>query len=115
MQNKTDKGTLLVSKSLPVANSYSEIRLFSVIKHNISQGTDISKNEFNVMMEAYKVDSSDRLSLEQKSKLKHLHNKAADSIKEYCQEYLRINGRLDLFQSAKFEIPKSHFGTLKWH
>ena len=66
MQDKTDKGTLLVSKQLAVVNSYSEIRLFSVIKHNISQGTDISKNEFNVMMEAYKVDSSDRLSLEQK-------------------------------------------------
>ena len=29
MQNKTDKGTLLVSKSLPVANSNSVNRLFS--------------------------------------------------------------------------------------
>ena len=29
MQNKTDKGTLLVSKSLPVANSNSVSRLFS--------------------------------------------------------------------------------------
>ena len=29
MQNKTDKGTLLVSKSLPVANSNSVYRLFS--------------------------------------------------------------------------------------
>lgn len=65
-----------------------------------SRGADISKNEFDVMMEAYKkdhenkIDSSDRLSLEQKSKLKQLYNKAADSIKEYCQECLRINGRL---------------------
>ena len=65
-----------------------------------SQGADISKNEFDVMMEAYKkdhedkIDNSDRLSLEQKSKLKQLYNKAADSIKEYCQECLRINGRL---------------------
>ena len=65
-----------------------------------AQGADISKNEFDVMMEAYKkdhenkIDSSDRLSLEQKSKLKQLYNKAADSIKEYCQECLRINGRL---------------------
>ena len=65
-----------------------------------SQGADISKNEFDVMMEAYKkdhenkIDGSDRLSLEQKSKLKLLYNKAADSIKEYCQECLRINGRL---------------------
>ena len=30
MQNKTDKGTLLVSKSLPVANSTSVNRLNSV-------------------------------------------------------------------------------------
>ena len=65
-----------------------------------SRGADISKNEFDVMMEAYKkdhedkIDNSDRLSLEQKSKLKQLYNKAADSIKEYCQECLRINGRL---------------------
>lgn len=65
-----------------------------------SRGADISKNEFDVMMEAYKkdhedkIDNSDRLSLEQKSKLKQLYNKAADSIKEYCQECLQINGRL---------------------
>ena len=65
-----------------------------------SQGADISKNEFDMMMEAYKkdhenkIDSNDRLSPEQKSKLKQLYNKAADSIKEYCQECLRINGRL---------------------
>ena len=65
-----------------------------------SQGADISKNEFDVMMEAYKkdhenkVDSSDRLSPEQKSKLKQLYNKAADSIKEYCQECQKNNGRL---------------------
>lgn len=65
-----------------------------------SQGADISKNEFDVMMEAYKkdhenkIDSNDRLSPEQKSKLKQLYNKAADNIKDYCQECLRINGRL---------------------
>lgn len=65
-----------------------------------SQGADISKNEFDVMMEAYKkvhenkIDSSDNLSPEQKSKLKQLYNKAADNIKDYCQECLRINGRL---------------------
>ena len=65
-----------------------------------AQGADISKNEFDVMMEAYKkdhenkIDSSDRLSPEQKSKLKQLYNKAADNIKDYCQECLRINGRL---------------------
>ena len=65
-----------------------------------SRGADISKNEFDVMMEAYKkdhedkIDSSDRLSPEQKRKLKLLYNKAADNIKDYCQECLRINGRL---------------------
>lgn len=65
-----------------------------------SQGADISKNEFDVMMEAYKkdhenkIDSSDRLSPEQKEKLKQLYNKVADNIKDYCQESLRINGRL---------------------
>ena len=65
-----------------------------------SQCADISKNEFDMMMEAYKkdhenkIDSNDRLSPEQKSKLKQLYNKSADSIKEYCQECLRINGRL---------------------
>ena len=32
MQNKTDKGTLLVSKSLPVVNSNSVNRLFSARK-----------------------------------------------------------------------------------
>ncbi|MBO5467634.1 MAG: hypothetical protein J6A02_09385 [Prevotella sp.] len=65
-----------------------------------SQGADISKNEFDLMMEAYKkghenkIDSSNRLSPEQKSKLKRLYNEAADNIKDYCQECLRINGRL---------------------
>lgn len=65
-----------------------------------SQSANISKNEFDVMMEAYKkdhehkIDSSDQLSLEQKEKLKTLYNNAADNIKDYCQEYLRINGRL---------------------
>ena len=45
-----------------------------------SKGADISKSEFDVMMEAYKkdhenkIDNSDRLSPEQKSKLKQLYN-----------------------------------------
>lgn len=65
-----------------------------------SQGASISKNEFDVMIEAYKknhenkIDSSDQLSLEQKSKIKQLYNKIADNIRDYCQECLRINGRL---------------------
>ena len=64
------------------------------------QDADISKNEFDVMMEAYKkehenkIGSSDRLSPEQKEKLKTLYNNAADNIKDYCQECIRINGRL---------------------
>ena len=38
MQNKTDKGTSLVSKSLPVVNSNSVNRLFSARKkkHHVS-------------------------------------------------------------------------------
>jgi hypothetical protein len=65
-----------------------------------SKGTDISKNEFDVMMEAYKkdhenrIDCSNQLKSEQKEKLKNLYNKAADNIKDYCQECLRIEGRL---------------------
>ena len=65
-----------------------------------SQGADISKNEFDVMMEAYKkdhenrIDSSNQLEPEQKEKLKQLYNKVADNIKDYCQECLRIDGRL---------------------
>ena len=65
-----------------------------------SKGADISKKEFDVMMEAYKkdhenrIDSSDQLEPEQKEILKQLYNKAADNIKDYCQEFLRIDGRL---------------------
>ena len=65
-----------------------------------SKCADISKNEFDVMMEAYKkdhenrIDSSKQLKPEQKEKLKNLYNKTADNIKDYCQECLRIEGRL---------------------
>ena len=65
-----------------------------------SKCADISKNEFDVMMEAYKkdhenrIDSSKQLKPEQKEKLKNLYNKTADNIKDYCQECLRIKGRL---------------------
>ena len=65
-----------------------------------SQGANISKNEFDVMMEAYKkdhenrIDSSNQLEPEQKEKLKQLYNKVADNIKDYCQECLCIDGRL---------------------
>ena len=52
------------------------------------------------MMEAYKkdhenrIDCSNQLKSEQKEKLKNLYNKTADNIKDYCQECLRIEGRL---------------------
>ena len=65
-----------------------------------SKGQNISKNDFDLMMEAYKKDYEDNieksrnLTSEQKKRLKHLYNVAADSIKEYCQECLRIDGRL---------------------
>ena len=65
-----------------------------------SKGADISKSEFDVMMEAYKkdheniIDSSNQLEPQQKEKLKQLYNKVADNIKDYCQECLRIDGRL---------------------
>ena len=65
-----------------------------------SKGQNISKNDFDLMMEAYKKDYEDNiensrnLTSEQKKQLKHLYNVAADSIKDYCQECLRIDGRL---------------------
>ena len=77
----------------------AETLLVDLFQKNL-KGADISKKEFDVMMEAYKKDhenrinSSDNLKLEQKEKLKDLYNKASDNIKDYCQECLRINGRL---------------------
>ena len=40
------------------------------------------------------IEKSRNLTSEQKKRLKHLYNVAADSIKDYCQECLRIDGRL---------------------
>ena len=60
----------------------------------------ISKNEFDVMIAAYKKDhrhrigNSNQLSPEQKGMLKELYDEITDGVKEYCQEYLRIEGRL---------------------
>lgn len=65
-----------------------------------SKGQNINKNDFDLMMEAYKKDYEDNiensrnLTSEQKKRLKHLYNVAADSIKDYCQECLHIDGRL---------------------
>lgn len=65
-----------------------------------SKKQNISKNEFDIMMEAYKkgyedsIKNNNKLTSDQKNKLKELYDKAADSIKDYCQECLRIDGRL---------------------
>lgn len=65
-----------------------------------SKGENISKNEFDVMIAAYKkdheqrIDNNIQLTSDQKSKLKNLYNEIADNVKDYCQESLRIEGRL---------------------
>lgn len=64
-----------------------------------SKGLNISKEKFDFMIEAYKKDyeeemNSSNLDYAQKKRMKALYNKAADNIKDYCQECLRINGRL---------------------
>lgn len=63
-------------------------------------GANISKVEFDLMVESRKlahereIDNCPQLNEEQKRKLKDSFNKAADNIKEYGQECLRINNRL---------------------
>lgn len=65
-----------------------------------SKKQNISKNEFDIMMETYKkgyedsIKNNNKLTSDQKNKLKELYDKTADSIKDYCQECLRIDGRL---------------------
>lgn len=65
-----------------------------------SKGEKISKDEFDVMIAAYKkdheqrIDNSNQLTSDQKSKLKNLYNEIADNVKDYSQESLRIEGRL---------------------
>ena len=65
-----------------------------------SKGEKISKDEFDVMIAAYKkdheqrIDNSNQLTSDQKNKLKNLYNEIADNVKDYCQESLRIEGRL---------------------
>ena len=74
--------------------------LFVDLVNKDCNGANINKNEFDVMIEAYKaehknrVDNCSRLTPEQKSKLKDTFNKTLDNFKEYGQECLRINGRL---------------------
>ena len=57
MQNKTDKGTLLVSKSLPVANLNSVSRLFSVKKANgyVEQGGMKYPLKFHTLLSSFSV------------------------------------------------------------
>ena len=65
-----------------------------------SKRADISKNEFDVMIAAYKkdheqrIDNSNQITSDQKSKLKNIYTEIADNVKDYCQESLRIEGRL---------------------
>ena len=77
----------------------SDIMLIDLLRKECS-GANISKAELDLMVESRKlahekeVDNCPQLSDEQKRKLKDSFNKAADNIKEYSQECLRINGRL---------------------
>ena len=77
----------------------SDIMLIDLLRKECSDA-NISKAEFDLMVESRKlahekeVDNCPQLSDEQKRKLKDSFNKAADNIKEYSQECLRINGRL---------------------
>lgn len=77
----------------------SDIMLIDLLRKEYS-GANISKVEFDLMVESRKlahereVNNCPQLSDEQKRKFKDSFNKAADNIKEYSQECLRINGRL---------------------
>ena len=77
----------------------SDIMLIDLLRKEYS-GANISKVEFDLMVESRKlahereVNNCPQLNDEQKRKLKDTFNKAADNIKEYSQECLRISGRL---------------------
>lgn len=77
----------------------SDIMLIDLLRKEYS-GAKISKVEFDLMVESRKlahereVNNCPQLSDEQKRKLKDSFDKAADNIKEYSQECLRINNRL---------------------
>ena len=77
----------------------SDIMLIDLLRKEYS-GANISKVEFDLMVESRKlahereIDNCSQLNDEQKRKLKETFNKAADNIKEYSQECLRISGRL---------------------
>ena len=77
----------------------SDIMLIDLLRKEYS-GANISKVEFDLMVESRKlahereVNNCPQLNDEQKRKLRDSFNKAADNIKEYSQECLRINNRL---------------------
>ena len=77
----------------------SEIMLIDLLRKEYS-GAKISKVEFDLMVESRKlahereIDNCLQISDEERRKLKDSFNKAADNIKEYSQECLRINNRL---------------------
>ena len=74
--------------------------LLLVLYDKYSKGQNIRKEELDVLIESCKkdhennVDNEKQLTYSQKNKLKFLYNNAADSIKEYCKERFRIEGRL---------------------
>ncbi len=65
-----------------------------------SQGRNISKKKFDMMIESYKLDHEDKINKnsqinkERKAILKDLYNKTADNVRDYCLESLRDKGRL---------------------
>ena len=73
--------------------------LIDLIQKN-QRGEKINKSEFDSMMESYKkshennLKKNNQLEDEQIEILTKIYNKTADNIKEYCLEYLRIEGRL---------------------
>lgn len=73
--------------------------LIDLIQKN-QRGEKINKKEFDFMMESYKKDHEENLKNnkqledEQIEILTKIYNKTADNIKEYCLEFLRIEGRL---------------------
>lgn len=73
--------------------------LIDLIKKN-QVSEKINKSEFDSMMESYKknhennLKNNNQLEDEQIEILTKIYNKTADNIKEYCLEFLRIEGRL---------------------
>lgn len=75
--------------------------IFLTLKQKYDQGYNISKNELRTLIESCKrsheqgVDTLPMLSEEQKRQRKHLFSKAADATKDYVEQCLRDENRLD--------------------